>query len=81
MPVRFVGVGTYSLDIELSVFILTRDGDEFLLAQQDLLLRILDAVKSAGTSLALPTQASIAYTFGKEPDNMPISESRDVVWR
>lgn len=86
MPVRFVGVGTYSLDIELSAFILTLNGDEFLLTQQDLLLRILDAVKSAGTSLALPTQASIAYSYGQEPsnerpDNMPRSNSLDVAWR
>jgi len=61
-PVRFVGVGTYSLDIEIFVYVLTRDGDDFLRTQQDLLLRILDAVKDAGTALALPTQASIDYS-------------------
>jgi len=61
-PVRFVGVGTYSLDIEIFVYVLTRNGDDFLRAQQDLLLRILDAVKNAGTALALPTQASIDYS-------------------
>jgi hypothetical protein len=42
--------------------VLTRDGDDFLRTQQDLLLRILDAVKDAGTALALPTQASIDYS-------------------
>lgn len=62
MPVRFVGVGTYSLDLEVSVYILTQDGDEFLRIQQDLLLWILDAVESAGTALALPTQASVTYS-------------------
>jgi MscS family membrane protein len=62
VPVRFVGVGTYSLDIEIFIYILTRDGDNFLRTQQDLLLRILDAVKDAGTALALPTQASIEYS-------------------
>jgi len=62
LPVRFVGVGTYSLDIEIFVYVLTRDGDDFLRTQQDLLLRILDAVKDAGTALALPTQASIDYS-------------------
>lgn len=61
-PVRFVGVGTYSLDIEIFVYVLTRNGDDFLRTQQDLLLRILDAVKNAGTALALPTQASIDYS-------------------
>lgn len=61
-PVRFVGVGTYSLDIEIFVYVLTRDYDEFLRTQQDLLLKILDAVKDAGTALALPTQATIGYS-------------------
>ena len=62
LPVRFVGVGTYSLDVEIFVYVLTRNGDEFLRTQQDLLLKILDAVKAAGTALALPTQASIDYS-------------------
>jgi MscS family membrane protein len=61
LPVRFAGVGTYSLDIEVFCYLLTLDGDEFLRMRQELLLRILDAVAAAGTALALPTQASIAY--------------------
>jgi MscS family membrane protein len=70
-PVRFVGVGTYSLDIEIFVYVLTRNGDDFLRAQQDLLLRILDAVKDAGTALALPTQASIDYSTNPGHPAMP----------
>jgi len=66
LPVRFVGVGTYSLDVEISSYVLTRDGDEFLMIQQDLLLKILDAVQSAGTALALPTHANINYSL-EEP--------------
>ncbi len=62
LPVRFIGVGTYSLDIEIFIYVLTRDGDAFLRTQQELLLSILDAVKHAGTALALPTQASINYS-------------------
>ena len=62
LAVRFIGVGKYSLDVEIFVYILTKDGDEFLKLQQDLLLLILDAVEAAGTALALPTQASISYS-------------------
>jgi len=69
LPVRFVGVGTYSLDIEIFIYILTRNGDSFLSTQQDLLLQILDAVKDAGTALALPTQASIDYS--PKPELVP----------
>ncbi len=61
LAVRFIGVGKYSLDVEIFVYILTQDGDEFLKIQQDLLLMILDAVEAAGTALALPTQASVTY--------------------
>ena len=59
MPVRFVGVGTYSLDLEVFAYALTADGDQFLQIQQDLLLGILDAIEDAGAALALPTQTSI----------------------
>ena len=62
LPVRFVGVGTYSLDIEVFVYVLTKNGNEFLRIQQELLLWILDAVQEAGTSLALPTQAYFALS-------------------
>ena len=40
---------------------LTVDGDQLLRIRQDLPLCILDAVASAGTALALPTQASVDY--------------------
>jgi MscS family membrane protein len=61
LPVRFIGAGSYSLDIEIFAYIRTKDYDEYLKIQQDLLLRIMDAISAAGTALALPTQASISY--------------------
>jgi MscS family membrane protein len=67
LPVRFVGVGTYSLDLEVFAYVLTRSGDEFMQIQQDLYLWILDAVEAAGTALALPTQASVSYSTDATP--------------
>jgi MscS family membrane protein len=61
LPVRFIGVGAYSLDVEIFAYVLTEEGDEFMSIRQELLLHILDAVKNAGSALALPTQASIVY--------------------
>lgn len=61
MPVRFVGIGSYSLNIEIFVYVLTLDGDEFNRIQQDLFLSLMDAVEAAGTELAVPTQATINY--------------------
>ena len=62
LPVRFVGAGSYSLDVEVFAYIRTADYDEFLQIQQDLLLKILDAISAAGTALAIPTQASVSYS-------------------
>jgi MscS family membrane protein len=73
IPTRFVGVGTYSLDLEIFAYVLTRDGDEFMRIQQELFLWILDAVEAAGTALAVPTQAyySIARTPGQNGAPVP----------
>jgi MscS family membrane protein len=67
IPVRFIGIGSYSLDLEVFVYVLTTNGDEFLTIQQELLLTILDEVAAAGTALALPTQASVDYSIGRQP--------------
>ena len=66
IPARFVGVGTYSLDLEIFAYVLTRDGDEFLRIQQELFLWILDEVEAVGTALALPTQAY--YSMARSPN-------------
>ena len=59
LPVRFVGVGSYSLDLEIFTYVMTQDFNDFLQIRQELLLQILDEVEAAGTALAYPTQASI----------------------
>ena len=56
IPVRFIGVGAYSLDIEVLAYVMTPDYDEFLGIQQDLLLKMLQAVEKAGAALAVPLQ-------------------------
>jgi MscS family membrane protein len=60
LPVRFVGVGAYSLDIDAGAYVTTSDNDEFLAIQQELLLKMLQAVEHAGTALAVPLQESFA---------------------
>src|SRR6266852_2342864 len=58
MPVRFIGVGPYSLDVEVIAYVTTSDYDEFVALQQELLLKMLQAVEHAGTALAVPLQES-----------------------
>ena len=59
LPVRFIGVGPFSLDVEVSAYITTSDYDEFLALQQELLLQMLQAVEHAGTALAVPLQETV----------------------
>jgi MscS family membrane protein len=69
LPVRFIGVGTYSLDLEVFAYVSTKDFDDFLGTQQELLLQILDEVEAAGTALALPAQEyfPFGHTNGTTP--------------
>ena len=76
--VRFAGVGAYSLDLDVSAYILTSDDDEFSRVQQEFLLRILEAVESIGTRLALPTQASVNYNADATGAGKPAPPDRTV---
>jgi MscS family membrane protein len=67
IPVRFIGVGPYSLDIEVVAYVTTSDYDEFLALQQELLLKLLQAVEQAGTALAVPLQESFALPPAPRP--------------
>jgi MscS family membrane protein len=60
IPVRFIGVGSYSLDVEAEAYVTTADYDEFLAIRQELLIQMLKAVERAGTALAVPIQESFA---------------------
>ena len=54
IPVRFIGIGAYSLDMEVFAYIMTSDFDAFLRIQQELLFEMLQAVERAGVELAVP---------------------------
>ncbi len=54
--VRFVELASASIQIEIRAYVTTRNWDEFLGIQEDLLLRIVDLVVEAGTGLASPSQ-------------------------
>jgi MscS family membrane protein len=56
IPVRFVGVGAYSLDVEVDAYVTTANYDEFIAIRQELLIRMLQEVEHAGTGLAVPIQ-------------------------
>jgi MscS family membrane protein len=71
MPVRFVGLGSYSLDIEVNVYVTTSDYDEFLALQQEFLLQLLQVVERADTALAVPWEQRAGVSAGVAKNNPP----------
>ncbi|HYI96330.1 MAG TPA: mechanosensitive ion channel domain-containing protein, partial [Bryobacteraceae bacterium] len=54
--VRLLAIGSQSLDIEIFSYVLTPDYDEFLLRQEEILLRLLDVFAAERVELAMPMQ-------------------------
>jgi MscS family membrane protein len=54
--VRFTELGDSALQVEVMAWFLTTDWDEFTAIRQELLLRFMEIVAEAGTSLAFPTR-------------------------
>jgi MscS family membrane protein len=54
--VRLTDIAGGSLNVEVMVYILTQDFNEFAAIREDLLLRMMDVVEDSGSGLALPAQ-------------------------
>ena len=54
--IRFAGFEDGALTLEIFCYVLTREFSDFLAIREDLLLRILDIIASAGTELAFPSR-------------------------
>lgn len=80
--VRFAGFADYSLDLELRIYALTREWNEFYAIREDVLFRIGDIVEAAGASFAFPSQ-TLYFNQDVQPDQEDSQPSRDKVeaWR
>ncbi|HTR01999.1 MAG TPA: mechanosensitive ion channel family protein [Thermoanaerobaculia bacterium] len=67
---RFVRLGASTLDVDVYGYVRAESYAEFLGVQEDLLLRILDIVEQAGTSVAFPTQ-TVHVRSGALPEEPP----------
>jgi MscS family membrane protein len=67
MPVRFLRLGAYSLDVEIFAHLAVRDLGHFLELQGQLLLQIMEVIEGEGARLAIPAQtAYLAVTPGSD---------------
>ena len=70
--VRLIDFGDRAVELELAAYVLTADGDEFLLVRQDLLLAIATVVESSGSAFAQPTQ--FLYVDREPAADQPVRE-------
>jgi len=68
--VRFARLGASSLDVDVHAYVHADSYAAFLAVQEELLLRVLEIVEAAGTSVAFPTQ-TVHLHSGGAPDAPP----------
>jgi len=54
--VRFAGFGASSLDINIRIYLLTREWNEYYAIQEDVFLRVSEIVDQSGTGFAFPSR-------------------------
>lgn len=54
--VRFSGYGPSSLDINIRIYALTREWNDFFAIREDVLFRIKEVIEASGTSFAFPSR-------------------------
>jgi MscS family membrane protein len=80
--VRFVGFGSSSLDLEIFAYVDTTDFNDFLGVQEDVMLRMMDVVESAGTGFAFPSQTVyLGRDGGLDAERAQAAEARVAEWR
>lgn len=80
--VRLAGYGEWSLDVEVFALAETTDTEEFLAIREDVLLRIMDLVRAAGSEFAYPSQTQ--YVPGDavlDADRRRQAEEAVAAWR
>jgi MscS family membrane protein len=72
--VRFVRLGTFSLDVEVFAYVYARDWVHFLEIQEELLFKVTSIVQRAGTQIAFPTQRLYLDGVNAATSQLPISK-------
>jgi MscS family membrane protein len=53
---RFIGFGTFSLEVDIVAYVFARNWDHFLEIQEELLYGVMKVVQQAGAAIAFPSQ-------------------------
>jgi MscS family membrane protein len=80
--IRLIGFDSSTITLEIFCYVLTRDANEFLAIREDLLLRIMDMVSSAGTGFGLPpTTFSMSGDSGLDQEKTANAVQEVQKWR
>ena len=78
---RFLGFRDQALTLELRAYLRTTSYTEFLAIQEDIMLRVMQAIQQAGTGFALPAQTLyMARDSGLDADARTAAEQRVREW-
>ena len=77
--VRFIRLGSFSLDVEVFAYVSAADWAGFLEIQEQMLFSIIDIVHKAGASLAFPSQSLYLHADGTTSGRLlaPSENSRE----
>jgi MscS family membrane protein len=80
--VRFVNFGAHSLDIEVFVYVDTKEWVEFLKVREDIFLRVIDVVAASGAYFAYPSQTLyLGRDGGRDREKSAEAEAAVKRWR
>ena len=80
--VRFVGYAAFSKNVEVFAYLRCQDQDTFLAIQEDLLIRMEDLVREAGSGFAFPSSTTyLARDAGIDAEHARQAETMVARWR
>ena len=80
--VRFTGYGAYSKDVEIFAHLRCQDQKAFLAIQEDILLRVEDIIRVAGSGFAFPSQTTyLTRDAGLDAELTHAAEAEVENWR
>lgn len=78
---RAIGFGQSSLDVQIFAYVRTSEWNEFLAVQEDVVLRIMDIVRKAGTGFAFPSRTFYhARDSGLDREKQGVAEKTVREW-
>jgi len=79
--VSLAGLGPYSLDLDVFVYMRTPNIDEYFRILEDVLFRMMEILDEAGTGFAVPVRMNWEPGTGLHTDRTQIAEAQVEKWR